>query len=54
MLDIQLLNNNFYCVFVRNSAERYGMDSMALELRCGPRIYMSGAGSMGLFELALT
>ena len=54
MLDIQVMNNNFYRVFVRNTAESYPTGSMAPELHDEARIYMSGAGSMGLFELALT
>jgi hypothetical protein len=54
MLDIQAVNNNFYLVFVRNCAESHPTESMALELRRDSRIYMSGAGSIGLFELALT
>jgi hypothetical protein len=53
MLDFQAVNNIFYRVFVRNCAESYLTESMALELRGKARIYMSGADSIGLFELAL-
>ena len=50
MLDIQVVINNFYRDFVRNSAEGHPTRSMALELLRAARIYMSGADSIGLFE----
>jgi len=54
MLDVSLVNNNFYRGFVRNCAVSHPPKSVALDLRWAARIYMSGAGSIGLFELAIT
>ena len=47
------MTNIFYRVFVSNSDEVTRRETMALELRGGPRIYTSGAGSIGLIELAI-
>jgi hypothetical protein len=54
MLDAQVMNNNFYCIFARNCAESYPTKTVALELRGGARIYTSDAGSIGQIELAIT
>jgi len=53
MLDSESLNNIFFRAFVSNCDESYPTETMALELRGGPRIYTSDADSIGQFELAV-
>jgi len=53
MLDNQLTNNNFDCAFSKECEEMNPIRSMAPELHTGEQIYMSDAGSIGLYELAI-